>query len=74
MHIDNKEMGKQWDKKVVQQLALTSVDADGDMHMACWDLDKSCHVEDWGRENVRGTGPSLRLTITHQRWSIWVRL
>jgi len=37
----------------VQQLALTSVDADWDMNMVCWDLDKGCVVEDWGRDNCK---------------------
>ena len=53
MHTDNKERGKHWYKQEVQQLPLTSVDVDGDMHMACWDLDKGCLVEDWGRDNFK---------------------
>lgn len=46
VHIDNMEMGKYWYKQVVQQLALASIDADGDMHMMWWDLDKGCPHKD----------------------------
>jgi len=48
VHNDNNEMGQNWDKQEVQQLALKYFDADGDMHMECWDLDNVFMVEDWG--------------------------
>jgi len=44
--MDNMEMGKHWYKKLVQHMALASVDADRDMHMVCWDLDKECPDKD----------------------------
>jgi len=37
----------------VKHLALTSVDADGDMYMMCWDLDKIFYVGDWGRDRCK---------------------
>lgn len=37
----------------MEQLALIYFDADGDMHMECWDLDKVCLVEDLGRDNCK---------------------
>ena len=53
MHTNNKEMGKHWNKQVVQKLALKSIDGDGNMNLVCWDLDKSFHVEDWGRDKCK---------------------
>jgi len=44
--MDNMEMGQHWYKKVVKKLVLALVDADGDMHMMCWDLDKDFLEED----------------------------
>ena len=32
---------------------MESVDEDGDMHMARWDLDKDFLEEDWGRDNCK---------------------
>lgn len=77
MHTDNKEMGNIRINLLVKHLSLTSVDADGDTYMTCWDLDKSFHVGDWGRDRCKRNWslPYIRLGMlrpSHEVYFLFV--